>query len=48
VLNEVYEGDVQGFVERAEAFFAQMPNSEEEPQLSEHSPLRKEVSEGNA
>lgn len=48
VLNEVYEGDVQGFVERAEAFFSQMPNSEEERQLSEHSPLRKGPSESDA
>jgi len=48
VLNEVYEGDVQGFVERAETFFAQMPNSDEERQLSDHSPLRKQATEGNA
>ena len=39
VLNEVYEGDVQGFIERADAFFAIMPNPDSERELSEHSPL---------
>ncbi len=44
VLNEVYEGDVQGFIDRAEAFFAVMPHPDSERELSEHSPL----SEANA
>jgi len=39
VLNEVYEGDIAGFLERAERFFALMPNPENEKELSEHSPL---------
>jgi hypothetical protein len=39
VLNEVYEGDITGFLERAERFFALMPNPENEKELSEHSPL---------
>jgi hypothetical protein len=39
VLNEVYEGDIQGFVDRAEAFFAVMPHPDSERELSEHSPL---------
>lgn len=39
VLNEVYEGDIQGFIERAEQFFAVMPNPDNEKELSEHSPL---------
>jgi hypothetical protein len=42
VLNEVFEGDPQGFIERANAFFALMPLAEGERQLSEHSPLRRE------
>jgi hypothetical protein len=39
VLNEVYEGDIQGFIDRAGAFFALMPNPDNERELSEHSPL---------
>ncbi len=39
VLNEVYEGDIDGFVTRAEAFFALMPAPDSERELSEHSPL---------
>jgi hypothetical protein len=39
VLNEVFEGDVGGFVERAEKFFAVMPNPDSERELSEYSPL---------
>lgn len=39
VLNEVYEGDVDGFIARAEAFFAVMPSPDSERELSEHSPL---------
>ena len=40
VLNEVYEGDLQGFIDRADGFFAQMPQSDLEKPLSVHSPLR--------
>jgi hypothetical protein len=40
VLNEVFEGDPQGFVDRANAFFAVMPTAESKRPLSEHSPLR--------
>jgi hypothetical protein len=39
VLNEVYEGDINGFLERAEQFFALMPDPDTERELSEHSPL---------
>lgn len=39
VLNEVFEGDPQGFIDRANAFFSVMPSAEEKRQLSEHSPL---------
>ena len=39
VLNEVFEGDVDGFLRRAEAFFSLMPNPDTERELSEHSPL---------
>ena len=39
VLNEVYEGEVNGFIQRAEEFFALMPNPDSERELSEHSPL---------
>jgi hypothetical protein len=39
VLNEVYEGDITGFLERAESFFALMPSPNSEKELSEHSPL---------
>jgi len=39
VLNEVYEGNVEGFIARAEAFFALMPNPNLERELSEFSPL---------
>jgi hypothetical protein len=42
VLNEVFEGAPQGFIERANAFFAVMPSAEGERQLSEHSPLHRE------
>jgi len=40
VLNEVYEGDPQGFVQRGNTFFALMPKSDEDRALSEYSPLR--------
>jgi hypothetical protein len=39
VLNEVYEGEVQSFIERGDAFFRLMPNPDSERELSEHSPL---------
>ena len=39
VLNEVYEGEIKGFLERGDAFFALMPNPDSERELSEHSPL---------
>jgi len=39
VLNEVYEGEIRGFLERGDAFFALMPNPDSERELSEHSPL---------
>ena len=40
VMNEVYEGDVESFVCRADAFFAMMPGSSAEVPLAESSPLR--------
>ena len=40
VLNEVFEGDPQGFVQRGNAFFALIPKPDKERPLSEHSPLR--------
>jgi len=39
VLNEVFEGDIDGFIQRADAFFAVMPTPEKQRELSEHSPL---------
>jgi len=39
VLNEVYEGEIKGFLERGDAFFELMPNPDSERELSEHSPL---------
>jgi hypothetical protein len=39
VLNEVFEGNVEGFVQRGNAFFALMPRADYERPLSEHSPL---------
>lgn len=41
VLNEVYEGDISGFIKRAEDFFKLMPNPATEIELSDHSPLKK-------
>ena len=43
VMNEVYEGDVTLFVQRADEFFALMPTSKTVIPLSEHSPLRDTV-----
>lgn len=45
VLNEVFEGDIQGFLDRAEAFFTVMPNPDSERELSEFSPLYESGSE---
>jgi len=42
VLNEVYEGDVDGFIQRGDNFFNNMPNSSNEVIFSEHSPLNEE------
>ena len=42
VMNEVYEGEVEGFLNRAEVFFSIMPKNSERPELSEHSPLRRQ------
>ncbi len=39
VLNEVYEGDPEGFIQRGNEFFALMPSPGAEQVLSEHSPL---------
>jgi hypothetical protein len=39
VLNEVFEGDIQGFIDRGDRFFALMPTPDSERELSEHSPL---------
>lgn len=42
VLNEVYEGDIEGFVNRAKEFFRIMPDPTNKIELSKHSPLMKE------
>jgi hypothetical protein len=39
VLNEVYEGDIQGFLDRGNTFFSVMPSPDMEKELSENSPL---------
>jgi hypothetical protein len=39
VLNEVFEGDIRGFLERGDQFFGLMPTPSSERELSEHSPL---------
>lgn len=41
VMNEVYEGEIEGFLSKAEAFFSIMPKNAGKPKLSEHSPLKK-------
>lgn len=48
VMNEVYEGDVELFVGRADAFFAMMPSSLVEVPLSESSPLKFVTNDNNA
>ncbi|RVU35552.1 GIY-YIG nuclease family protein [Rheinheimera riviphila] len=47
VMNEVYEGDVASFIQRADAFFSMMPNSSTEIPLAESSPLRQEPDSGH-
>jgi len=39
VMNEVYEGDIDGFLRRADAFFSVMPKRDNRVPLSKHSPL---------
>lgn len=39
VMNEVYEGDVDGFVTRADTFFSNLPSQIQVSELSPHSPL---------
>ncbi len=39
VLNEVYEGDINEFIARGDAFFALMPSPDTERELSQYSPL---------
>lgn len=39
VLNEVFEGDIHGFIDRGDQFFSIMPTPDSERELSEHSPL---------
>ena len=46
VLNEVYEGEIDGFVKRGDAFFALMPNPNNEKELSQHSPLYEQEEDG--
>ena len=49
VLNEVYEGEIEGFIERGDQFFSNLPNSNNEIEFSEHSPLNenKKAYQGN-
>jgi hypothetical protein len=39
VLNEIFEGEVQGFIDRGDRFFSMMPTPDRERELSEYSPL---------
>ncbi len=41
IMNEVYEGEINNFIERAENFFAMMPTPDNKPKLSKYSPLSK-------
>ncbi|HBC3449576.1 TPA: GIY-YIG nuclease family protein [Vibrio parahaemolyticus] len=43
VLNEVFEGDLEGFITRGDVFFQNMPSPETEIQLSKHSPVREKA-----
>lgn len=48
VMNEVYEGDVDAFIMRAESFFALMPNRSTEIPLADSSPLRQKNDDDHA
>lgn len=48
VLNEVFEGDIEGILKRAEKFFAVMPSHHSERDLSEHSPLNGRATDSEA
>jgi hypothetical protein len=39
IMNEVYEGNIDGFIERGNAFFTVMPKRDNKVPLSKHSPL---------
>jgi hypothetical protein len=39
IMNEVYEGNIDGFIERGDAFFNVMPKRDNKVPLSKHSPL---------
>jgi len=41
VMNEVYEGDIEKFLKRANDFFEKMPKPENKINISEYSPLNK-------
>lgn len=43
VLNEVYEGDINAFIERGDRFFSNMPKQSDAVILSEHSPLNENI-----
>ena len=45
VSNEVFEGLLQGFLDRADHFLSSMPNPDSEVELSEYSPLYEPESE---
>jgi hypothetical protein len=47
VLNEVFEGDPEAFVQRGNQFFGVMPKPDAVPVLSEHSPLKQGVVVGS-
>jgi hypothetical protein len=42
VMNEVYEGDIEGFIKRGESFFNIMPKRKHKIPLSKHSPLNQD------
>jgi len=48
VLNEVFEGDIHGFIDRGDRFSAMMPSPDSERELSEHSPLYESEDVGTA
>ena len=39
IMNEAYEGNIDGFIERGNAFFNIMPKRDNKVPLSKHSPL---------